>query len=383
MAITARLMTAVGLLAATIPSAGADELRMDFSAGSNMEFNDNPRLVTQDIEAVTGIIMDAGLDASWSEESWQARFTPRVVGRRYTGDYELDSRDIFVNLALASVTERDTYDLSLDYRREGTLTSEFVATGVVDQNVPRESFIARAAATRAFTQRIDLNAVVSYEDTSYEDGLRYGLLDYNYWSALTYAQYSVSERSSANLIARIGRLDVPITGATSREITLGLGFDHVWSERWKMELSAGPTFSSFNDDSNTAGYSYRGSLAGAWERTTLQLDAEQILSPGSAKGRLQTRQSLRAVLSHSFRETIDGSVYVSDERYSDVGQLSQQTSFRTGSDRAGVAVNWRPFEQWGFQASFEHTILDADESPSSNRLLVGVTWRGMPRSKSL
>ncbi len=374
---------AIAILIAAIAPAGADELRVALSAGSSLEFNDNPRLSTADIESVSGIVIDAGVDARWGEESWQARFTPRVVGRRYTGDYELDSRDLFVNLGLAKSTERNAYDIGLDYRREGTLTSEFVGTGSIDQNIPRESFVASASVTRSATQRVALNAIVSYEDTAYQDGLRYGLFDYNYWSALTYAKYSVSERSSANLIARIAILDVPITGVESREFTLGLGFDHKWSERWQMNLSAGPTFSDFAEGPSTTGYSYRGGLSANWERTRLSLEADRVLSPSAARGRLQTRQGLRASLSHSFRETLDGSLYLSNQTYTDVGRLEELTGYQSGSDRAGIAIGWRPFEQWGFQASFDHTILDSDASPSSNRFLVGVTWRGQPTLKSL
>jgi len=74
-----------------------------------------------------------------------------------------------------------------------------------------------------------------------------------------------------------------------------LGFDHAWSERWQMDVYAGPTFSDFNDGPSTTGYSYRAGLQGAWQRTRVSLEASRQLSPYAGQGRLQIQDSIEFV----------------------------------------------------------------------------------------
>ncbi len=383
-AIVARAAAAVATLVAVIlMPAHADELHVDFSAGTRLEFNDNPRLVAGDVDTVTGVIADAGLDVRWGEEDWSLHFTPRFVGRRYTGDYELDSRDLSLDAGYARTFERNSIATSLGYQRASTLTGAFAATGATEDNVPSETLYARVALGHSASQRLSLNADLTYQDVAYIGGLRYGLRDYNYLSALTYTRYAVSERSSASIVARIGSLDIPVTGAGSREITVGLGFDHAWSERWQMDLYAGPTFSDFNDGPATTGYSYRTGLKGAWQRTQVNVQASRLLSPDAGQGRLQIREDYRASVSHSLRESLDASVFAASESYADTGRRADISGFQSGTERVGASLSWRPLDRWSFGATIEHTVRDAPGNPTGNLLSMAVTWNGRPLSLSL
>jgi hypothetical protein len=358
----------------------AEELRVAATAGSYVEFNDNPRLVDGDTDAVTGIVADARLQASWGAEAWRWTLSPRLVARNYAGEYELDSRDAFVDGAVWRQTERSRYEASASYARESTLTSEFAETGTVDVNVPRETMRLQGAITHGWTERVSVNGRLAYDDVRYDGGLRSGLFDYEYRSAAGYAQYAFTERTSVNLIARFARLDVPLTGGWSREQSVGLGVDHAWNERWRMSLAAGPSYSEFRFGESNVGGSYRATLGGQWERASIEVGAERLLSPNAGQGRLQTRDALRTALTYRLSEALDVNAFVAGDRYADVGDRAQRARGTNGTLRGGVGLNWRSSPQWSWRASYTHLQRDAAGTPQGNQFIAGVNWNGWSRS---
>ncbi len=377
-----RRLALVVLATGVVPALHAEELRIEPSAGAQTSYNDNPTLVADDAEAVFGVIADAGLAASWGAEQWRWSLAPKLVARRYDGETDLDSLDTYVTAGYARALERGSFDLGVSYAQEYTLTSNFVATGVVDENVPRQVVALNAAATRQFGERLSLLGQLGHQDVSYDGGLRWGLRDYDYWSASGSLQYGLRERTQASLVLRLAQLEVPLTEQTSRELSLGLGVDHEWSERWSMGLSAGPSFSDADGGPRSTGYSYRATLDGDWERATLTLGGERVLSPDAAQGRLQTRDVLRGTVTYRHSHAFETSAYVRDERYSDVADAGVRRGTSYGTLLGGFSLRWRPDEAWSWVLSYTRTIRDTEHSPSSNSLGAGLVWRGRARSSS-
>jgi hypothetical protein len=371
-----------GCLAASIAPLAAEELQVDISAGSYLEYNDNPRLVGDDVESVVGLVADARLDLAWGAEAWRWHASPRVVGRRYSGAYSLNSRDIFADAGYQWSGERSSHSFGLGYARDSTLTSDFSATGVVDDNIPRETLSFDATTMQGFTERLAGNLRLGYQDVAYDGGLRYGLLDYRYWSAVGYTQFASSERSSTNVILRLAEVDVPLTGGGSREVSVGLGYDRSWDERWKLSLAAGPSFSEVNGGGTETGVSYRVGLTHAGERSNLELGAERLLSPNAGQGRLQTRDALQASYRRRLSEYLALTVFAGADLYTDVGQRNVTGSYESGTLRGGAKLAWRPSPDWSWHATYEHIQRDVDGSPQGNRLAAGVTWSGQRRSIS-
>jgi hypothetical protein len=363
--------------------AAADELRVAASASTQLEYNDNPNLTADSSGEVAGLVADVGMEASWAEESWRFYVEPHVIARRYTGENELDSRDLRLATGFTHALERSKYVLSAAYAREYTLTSQFAATGTIDENIPRESLTGQAAIEHALNERVDIGSRVLAEDVRYINGLRYGLFDYRYALISLSAGYGLSEQTRVNLVSRFARLDVEVTGSKSREFSAGLGVDHSWSERWNMSLSVGPTWSEINGRNQGAGVSYLASLAGAFERSEVAITAEYLLSPDAAQGRLQTREALNASLVHRLRHSLNATAFVRGERYSDVGDRAVLHQDDYGTVSAGASLEWRPREAWGWRMGYVHTLREGDGTPQSNSLTAGVVWNGRPRSMSL
>ncbi len=370
------------ILAGLAPPSFAEELRLQSTLSGRSEYNDNPNLVADGADPVLGLIADVGLQAAWSGESWRWDFSPRLVARRYTGQDELDSRDLLLGAGYLRTTERGHYRLDAGYGREYTLTSQFAATGTVDQNIPRESLTAGASATRSLTRRTSLEGAVSYQDVTYENGIRLGLFDYQYWLASASVGHGVAEQTSVNVIARMAQLQTAGTGVRSRELTLGLGVDHAWNQRWSMSLSAGPTISDINGRDPGTGISYRASLIGTWERSELSIAAQHLLSPAAAQGRLQVRDALNATWVHRLRQSLNLTAYLNGELYSDVENRPAAPQDNYGTISAGASLDWRPADAWSWRLAVSHTLRDDDGSPQSNVISAGFSWRGRARSKS-
>lgn len=371
----------VAMLGFTAGGAQAEQWLATANAGSSAVYDDNPRLLSVGSEAVYGLVTSASLDLSRQTEQSRLGLVPRVVARRYTGDYALDSDDVYLNLDYVTrPSDRSEYSAGASYSRDGTLTSEFVPTGFVAANVPREVSGFRAAASRNLSEVTSVSGSVDYQDVQYEDGLRYGLLDYQYWSGLGYVQRSVSERTSVSLVARVGLLDVPRTGGESQEVTVGLGLDRNWSERWRSSFYAGPTFSEVNGRSNGTNTSYRADIAGTWERSAFRVAAERLLSPDAGRGRLETHDQASASIQHGLTEQLRATATATVDYYSDSRDPRNTGGRYRSFTRIGVGLAWRASAHWIFSAGYEFSQRDDVTDASNHALTAGLNWSGLPRT---
>lgn len=354
--------------------AGAEEWMAGATLGSHAEFNDNPRMLSTGQESTYGLVSILEMDLSRRTERSTLEIVPRVVVRRYTGDDDLDSDDLGLDAGYRSRTERGEYAFGAGYRRDGTLTSEFIVTGPVSANVPREIMATHAEASRNLNERTLLHGAVSYQDVSYEDGLRYGLFDYEYLSGLGYIQRSLSERTSVNLITRIALLEVPTTGVESRELTVGLGVDRAWSDRWKSTFSAGPTFSDVNGISNDMGTSFRADLSGTWERSSIRLEGERLLSPDAGLGSLETHDRFAVNARHQFTELLSATAFTVVDYYSDADDPRNRGGGYRSYGRAGGGLAWQATPEWNLSLGYEYSQRNESSDASGHRVRAGFTW---------
>jgi hypothetical protein len=328
------------------------------------------------------LIADAGLQASLAGPSWRLSFVPRVVARRYTGQNDLDSRDYLLQTSFTRSLERGQYALDASYSRQYTLTSQFAATGTVDQNVPRDSLTLGVSGNRLLTERWSLQGGLAAEDVSYPDGAEVGLFDYRYYTATGAASLGLSPRTSVSLVGRFGRFDSSVTGLTSREYTVGLGLDHAWDETWRVSLKAGPTLGTTNGRERGTGISYQGSLNGAWERSSFSLSVEHALSPNSSQGRLQVSDTVSASYNYRLTESLAATAYIRAEEYSDADDLPSALQQSFGTSSAGLSLVGALGQSLSWRVSYSHLVRDIAGSPRSNAVTAGITWRGLSRSSS-
>jgi hypothetical protein len=305
-----------------------------------------------------------------------------VVVREYTGDDALDSVDTYVDAVFEKKRERARYSITGRYASDQTVTGEFSETAASRANVPRHALSAEAGASWLTSEAGDFRALVALEDVSYDQGLRYGLFDYRYLSAVAIGARSVNERTRVNLIGRVARLETDQVDNESRELVLGIGVERVWDPRWVSALTLGPTWSEFNGESNDVAMSYRASLAGTWPRSQLRLQAERLLSPSASRGRLETRDQADAVFQYRLDERWTTDVSASLVDFSDPGSSAGE---RAGSRRystAGAGLEWQTTSTIRSRLAYTYSRADDVEVASSHRLVFGLTWNGVGRSVS-
>ena len=369
-------------LAAAASGASAAEWQATTALASSAEYDSNPQMKSGSSEAVSGAVADLTLRLGRRSDVSSLDVTSRLLVRRYTGDDTLDSDDVYVNGDWRLDRERNRYGMSASYARDGTLTSEFGDTGFVEANVPRETTTLRASANRSLSERMQVNAVLAYQDVYYQNGARFGLLDYHYWTGTAYTQRALSERSSFNLIARVALLEVPESGGESREASAGFGFEHLWNERWTSSIAIGPSYSETNGESNGTGTSYRATLAGNWPRRSVGAEMERVLSPDEGRGTLEVRDRFALALRRELSERVVASAFASVDFYSGASDPRNQGGSSRNYARAGGTLAWQAAQQWALSLSYRYLRQDESSIASGHQISAGVNWRGLGKSLS-
>jgi hypothetical protein len=380
-----RPLFALGVLcgaASSLSCARAEEWAAVPYFGSYSEFIENPRLQPNGGDSVAGIVADLSAVFSWRAPTASLELVPRFVARRYSGNYALSSNDDYLTADYQLARERGTFGLTATYSRESTATSDFISTGYVEKNLPREAATITASSTLEFSERAIATGSVTYEKITFVGGQPYGLIDYDYVTGQGYLQRALSDRSRLQLISRLAWMHAPQTGGESREVTVGIGFDHDWSERWHSNLSVGPSYSETNVVSNGISSSYRANLTGTWELSQFAFTAQRLLSPTAGRGQLESRDDLEISGARRLGEhwTVNG--LVSAALYSDASNPRYKGGQSRNYARAYAALAWQPSPQWTWRLALTHERQDTGAVGDGNRVTLGATWSGSRKAVS-
>lgn len=365
-------------------TAGASEWTHAAGVAASTEYDSNPALTSDATE--TALLLRGDLDAraSWRWARSELTLSPRLVVRRYSGDYGLDSEDVYVDLGYRRRNELGETTASASYIRDDTLTSEFISTGFVEANVPRERAAVRTGLERLVSERTVAAAELAWERTNYVGGDSVGLVDFDYASALGYARTGFTARTGGSMVARVARLSASTLDQDSLELTLGLGLDHRWNERWRASVSAGPSYSETDGTSNGINPSLRVEVDGAWPRATLSLQAQRQLSPLAGRGVLETRDAASVGYDFRLRErwTLLTSLSVALFSAAD-DPRNRGGDYRSYVD-GGATLRWQQSARsaWRLSCSYAHREED-DDSARGYRVNLGFEWRARELSRWL
>lgn len=374
---------------AALALAGGDAFAAEWSAtpalGSYAEYTSNPRLSTLDAaESATGLVGDASLLLAWRDPVVEASLRPRFVLREYRGDDGLDASDVYVDGIFRRTFERGNLQFTAGYADDSTLTGDPAAGGFAGRSVPRETIEASLAAARQTSERGQFGVRLQYDDVSYDQGLRSGLLDYRYLSGLAYHQHTVDARTSVRVIGRAARLYVPLTDRETNEYSVGLGLDRQWNAVWRSSIAAGPEFSRIEDGPTENGFSYRADLTGVMPRSTWQIEASRVLSPVASRGQLETRNALTFSADFRVRERLGVSTLLSLSQFEDPDVPGRPD--RDFEDRrygtAALGIAWQASEQCTWRAGYTYLVADEIERAEDHRITLGASCGVRPWTAS-
>lgn len=301
----------VMLIVSTPRSANAAEWSVQPSVRVSQEHNDNPRLVIQPHNSVTGSMIAPKLDLAASSNIWQMTGSVEAVQKRFSGESDLDRDDRFYNLGASYATERSTWQLTGSSTKTSIFADELVNRdiGAVQVQKVVDTHSVNPSWTWAVNELTQLQLAYSFNNVSYVDGQNAGL--YNYTTRTISAQLSkqLDPKNQVFVVARYSIFNVPTATLQSKSATYQAGITRAFSETMSGTLVAGTRKTS--DEQNVlvctlffgpfclqttnetqftkrSSSLFNGSLDKKYETTRLKITLSRAFDPSGLGGQVRT-----------------------------------------------------------------------------------------------
>jgi hypothetical protein len=220
-------------------------------------YEDNIGLDVKDETSSAGYILRGRLKGGRRSENTDVSLAVEVERRQYFADSDRNTNNIRFDGQAIHRIERDRFELNVGFDYDSTLTSEVTTTGRVRDNRRRKRWYVAPAWRRQLTERLAVNADASYEDVSYDDGLRFGLVDYTFATLGGGLNYTLDERT--RLIGRLNYDRYEADDIDSETDAIGVlgGVAYAIDENWSVTALFGvrraDTEGNRGDDDSTGG----------------------------------------------------------------------------------------------------------------------------------
>ncbi len=200
--------------------------------------------------------------------------------------------------------------------------AELLTTGVVLRFTQRNQWTANPSWTRSITEKLSVQSSFQLNDTTYENGLSLGLVDYQLLGGSGGLLYQLTEQDQIQLsgsYATFYTTNAPLPFRASFP-GANLSLTHAFTETLTGTAYGGPSFVS--STTQTAGDSIKaqstvwlfgGNLTKKFERTTVQVSGSRNIMPSGFGLLIQTDRA-GLTISHDLTETLtasfDGSGYI-------------------------------------------------------------------------
>ena len=287
----------------------------------------------------------------------------------YYGGQNSIFTNIFLPLTVRYKTEKDLLGFTGGFIRDNTLMSELLTTGLVLRFTQRNQWTANPSWTRSITEKLSFQSGFRLNDTTYENGLSLGLVDYQLLGGSGGLLYQITEQDQFQLSGSYASFYTTNAPSPFRASFPGvnLSLTHAFTETLTGTVSGGPSFVSAT--TQTAGdnikaqstvWLFSGNLTKKFERASVQVSATRNIVP-SGSGRLIETDRATLTISHDLTETLtasfDGSGYIvsSITQRADGGNFPEQR-FVT----ATPAIAWKFLEWWKLELSYTYRRREVD-----------------------
>jgi hypothetical protein len=243
-------LATLAALQAGLASAGESTVK----GGSNLsyKYDDNIRVTPSNQVTLSGVTVDAYVDANYKTPRLEASTYLKFGIERYenvdldtdnpnleqpeTSDFDNESLDFKADVAYD--WEHHTLSLYGRYWEDSTLNTQFQDTGLgglreIEGATKRTTYIARPAWQWQLTERQLLDTTLQYQTVDYESAF---YVDYDYASIVSNWSYVLNERLRLQIqpYFSLYENDADVLQITSD--TLGLQFGAIWAvtEKWQL-----------------------------------------------------------------------------------------------------------------------------------------------------
>jgi len=339
------------------------------SIGVKGVYNDNLLLTPLPHDATYGYWVSPAAEFAGKTERLEVSSRVAADFVSYYGGQESRFTNLFLPLTLRYKTETDLLGFTGGFTRDNTLMTELLTTGVVLRFTQRNQWTANPSWTRRITENLSVQSSAQLNDTTYENGLSLGLVDYQLLGGSGGLLYQLTEQDQIQLsgsYVNFYTTNAPLSFRASFP-GVNLSLTHAFTETLTGTANGGPSFVS--STSQTAGdnikaestvWLFGGNLTKKFERTTVQVSGSRNILPSGFGLLIQTDRAGLTV-SHDLTETLtasfDGAGYsVSGITQRATGGTFQESRFFSATPK----IAWKFLEWWKVELSYTYRWRDQD-----------------------
>ena len=333
------------------------------SIGVKGVYNDNLILTPLPHDATYGYWVSPAAEFAGKTERLEVSSRVAADFVSYYGGQESHFTNLFLPLTLRYKTETDLLGFTGGYTRDNTLMSELLTTGLVLRFTQRNQWNANPTWTRSLTDKLSLQSSLQFSDTTYENGLRLGLVDYQLFGGSGGLLYQLTEQDQIQLsgsYANFHTTNAPLPLRASFP-GVSLSVTHAFTETLTGTAYGGPSFVS--STSQTAGdtikaqstvWLFGATLAKRFERTSLQVHVDRKIMPSGFGLLIQTDRA-GVTVSHDLSETLTASFDGSAYKTSGITERAIGATFpESRLFSATPMIAWKFSEWWKMELSYTY-----------------------------
>jgi hypothetical protein len=290
----------------------------------------------------------------------------------YYGGEESTFTNIHLPLSVRYKTEKDLLGFTGGFNRDNTLMSELLTTGVVLRFTQRNQWTANPTWTRSITEKLSVQSSFQLNDTTYEDGLRLALVDYQLFGGSGGLLYQLTEQDQIQLSGSYLNFHTTNAPTPFRATVPGinLSLTHAFTETLTGTANGGPSFVS--STTQTAGdninaqntvWLFGASLTKKFESAAVRVSVSRNIVPSGLGLLIQTDRAGLTVsrdLTETLTATFDGSGYIASgvtERA--LGSAFPERRYFSATPK----IAWNFLEWWKLELSYTYGRREVDGFP--------------------
>lgn len=294
--------------------------------------------------------------------------------------------NVHLPLSVRYKTEKDLMGFTGGFNRDNTLMSELQTTGVVLRFTQRNQWTANPTWTRSITEKLSVQSSAQLNNTTYEDGIRLGLVDYQIFGGSGGLLYQLTEQDQIQLSGSYVNYHTTNAPAPFRASFPGvnLSLTHDFTESLTGTAYGGPSFVS--STTQTAGdnikaqntvWLFGANLIKTFESATVRFSVSRNIVPSGFGLLVQTDRAGISV-SRDLTETLTASFDGSGSIASGITEPALGGAF---PDRryfsAAPKIAWKFMEWWKLELSYTYGRRDvegASDIAVSNATMFTLTY---------
>lgn len=355
------------------------------------EYNSNLLLVNGNNQ-VWGAWVTPGIKFKGSTELLEIEGGARADFVRYSGENDREFTNLYFPLKASYRWDRMTFGFDGGFTRDNTLQGELRQTGLVLAFTQRSLATAAPSWTVGITERLSWQTAYQFMDAQYQDGLKFGLVDYQVHGGTTGLTYNSGERDQVQVTGEYTYVTMPAILQHSIYYGAQTGWTHDFGHEVTGSVSGGVRFISSTQnfpggsvaDYETVGL-YHATVRKKWERTMIQLDAGRDVNP-SGFGLLLQTDRYGGTISHGLTETLTVALNGGLYHVSGVATIGLSKSIpHSQFVSASPSLSWKFAQWWTLDVAYtyaERGVGSLNQWNFSNSTFVMLTYGGAKWSVS-